>query len=178
MGAWKVVADSDRYRSLLPSDEECAAALFQKFDGRRLGRSWKPLRVKLHKVGKAGDFPALASHIPVFNEKALLVLGPLLQGSVEALPLDCDEGSFFAINILAVIDCLDLANSEVTRFSTGEILSIDRYALFEEYIPDTALFKLPQERLRHPFATNAFRKAVRKHSFKGLEFEEVSKGAQ
>lgn len=77
--------DSDTYDSLAlvksKDYDKC-----KEFTGEDLASSWRPVSARIQK-GKRGDFPSLASHIPVFSKRALDAFGQLLSDDIEVLPL-------------------------------------------------------------------------------------------
>lgn len=52
--------------------------------------------------------------IPVFSKKALAFLQPLLQDSVEILELLFDEGDYYGINEIAILDVVDYGNPNIS----------------------------------------------------------------
>ena len=61
-----------------------------------------------------GNFPyLLSSGILACSGKAWSFLKPLIAHNVEAFQLMCDEGEFYALNILDVIDCLVYSHSHI-----------------------------------------------------------------
>lgn len=55
---------------------------------------------------KLSDAPGFT--IPVFSKNALAVLQPLLQDSVEILELLFDEGDYYGINVISVLDVVEV----------------------------------------------------------------------
>ena len=84
MAVYKLIQDSDTYDSLLVDRE--TDRLFDEF-GKSQGQTWRPLHVEVYSVGQAGDFPSLRRDVPIFSERAWQTLRPLIESSVEALPL-------------------------------------------------------------------------------------------
>ena len=167
-----ITPDSDTYDSLLPSNPKDWSA-FDLLIGKSLAEQWLPVNVQRMKSGKSGDFPSLANHVPVFSIRALQVLGPLLEDSIEALPLACKGHSFYAINVLKVLDCLDKDKSEITWLPSGGAMFIDRYVLKKDYIKGQHIFKMVEMVLRRPIVSEMFKKTVEQASLEGLIFEEI-----
>ena len=138
-----------------------------------MATSWTPWKVELGRPEgyenlPMGDFPLLAFHVPVFNERAAERLQPLLVGNGELLPLLCDEGSFFAYNVTTVLDALDIEKSIVIRFADGGIQDVIRH----EFVPEkliSPIFKIPQ--VPDVFVTDEFQDAVIKHELEGFHFK-------
>ena len=77
------------------------------------------------------DFPLMAFHVPVFNERAAGLLRPLLIDNGERLPLLCDERTYFAHNVTTVPEALDLEKSSVIHFTSGRIMDITRHEFLQ-----------------------------------------------
>src|SRR5690349_15491728 len=87
-----------------------------------LGSAWQSVPVQVEvDTGVMGDFPGLASHskIPVFSEQAWKSLESVIGPFVEGLPLRCKAGIFFAINVLAIEDCLDEKKTVFARLASN-----------------------------------------------------------
>jgi hypothetical protein len=168
-------ADANRYESLLPSDRSNSLDVFQRFDGTPMGSSWVPWTVELARPNgyedlPIGDFPSMATNVPVFSERAVASLESLLLERGELLPLVCKEGSYFAYNITTVLDALDIEKSSVIRFKSGRIMDITRHEFFPAKVT-SSIFKLPQVPLMDVFVTDEFRDAVSRHELKGFIFK-------
>jgi hypothetical protein len=174
MSVYKLVPDGDSYDSLLYDEQDDTVSIDRQFNGQPLARSWIPVRVKIYSVGQRGDFPELGSHIPVFSERAWRILEPLIGASVEALPLACDEGTFLAINVTDVADCLDHERSSISRFSDGRVMWVDSHVFKEGCVGDRNIFKIPESRLAAVFVSEKFKKAVEDTGLEGLIFRQVA----
>src|SRR5947209_3219006 len=108
MTVWEIIQDSNNYNSILLSDHNDWPTL-EKFAGQSLKISWQAIDVYTpeEEIHLSGDFPALTRRVPVFSEKTLMALQPLLADSIEALPLKYGEHFLYAINALRIVDCLD-----------------------------------------------------------------------
>lgn len=172
MSYYEIIPDSDTFHSLLLRNRK-DNEIYYAFDGRSLADSWKPLPVKIYRAEKEGDFPQLVLHIPVFSPKALKVLSPLIEGTAEVLPLDCPNREFYAINVLAVLDCLDVERSEIVKISTGKIMDILRYTFVPDRIGDANIFKVRELPLRNVFVSERFKSAVENSGLEGIKFSKV-----
>lgn len=172
MGFYIAIPDSDEFDSLVtvnPEDWD----VFERFNGRPLASSWVPVPVKIYPGKRRGDFPSLISYVPVFSEKALQILEPLVGSSIEALPLQCKKGSFYAINVLDLAAALDLERSEIVRFSDGGIMDVERHVLKEDLLAGKNIFKLAEMPRDRVFVSEAFKKSVEENGLKGLIFRPV-----
>jgi hypothetical protein len=124
---------------------------------------------------EVGDFPSLATHVPVFSEAALSVLGAELQRCGEVLPLDCPCGRYYAFNVTRILDVLDTARSDIRIFkATGRVQRIARYAFRDEEIGGEFIFKIPQVPLMDVFVTDRFVKLVKEAGLRGFLFLAVA----
>jgi len=153
------------------------------FDGSLFGASWKPLLVELVDESPylCGDFATLETVLGVLvcNEKAITCLLPCLNEEIEILPLTVvnHSESYFIINILNVVDCLNEARSRIIRsVFSGRIIAIEEYDFFDAKINNALLFKVPQVVRKTVFSTSAFKGIVQDNRLSGLEFRPVTRG--
>jgi hypothetical protein len=104
----------------------------------RISNKSKPVR----------DFIAWMLDAPAVSERARSKLEAHLGERVEFLPLIHVKGvQVYAVNVLNMIDCLDIARSEVAFSASkpGRVVSVIRFALDERKIPsDPVIFKVPE----------------------------------
>jgi hypothetical protein len=155
-------ADANRYEGLLPSDRSNSHEVFRRFDGTPMGTSWVPWKVEVarpegYESLPLGDFPLMATHVPVFSERAVALLEQLLIENGELLPLLCEEGSYFAYNVTTVLDALDVQKSSVVRFHNGRIMDITRHEFFPPKVT-SSIFKIPQVPRMDVFVTLNFKR--------------------
>ena len=137
-----------------------------------LAETWKSLPVQLDDVtGVMGDFPGLAgfSNIPVFSQRAWEALEALVGPHVEALPLRYKSSPFFAINVLAIEDCLDEEKTEFGRLSNNKIYCVEKYVFKRDFTPQSPIFWVKQVQ-DEVLVSDAFRKEVKKNGLTGLEW--------
>ncbi|HMK34583.1 MAG TPA: DUF1629 domain-containing protein, partial [Desulfomonilaceae bacterium] len=72
-----------------------------------------------------------------------------------------------------VVDALDEPRSEVERFDSGRIMSIEEYSFIEERLLGVVVFKLPQRPLGWPYVTDPFVERVQAAKLKGFRFRPV-----
>ena len=175
MKIWKLDCDVDHYENLA-SCGYFDLDLMQSFDGRSKINNWTPLKVEpMYSRKRAfSNTPGFLSHIPVFDEKAVSVLKDFLNGNAEILPLDCNVGKFYAINVTNVIDCIDYEKSTYKTFRDGKrIMSFSEYVFDTDKVPTADLFKLKDEPLKRPFVSDNFKNAVAQSGLTGFKFELV-----
>lgn len=104
-----------------------------RFDGHELKWGWKPLAVQRMEPEKKlplSDTPGFT--IPVFSKRALEVLQPYLQDSAEILELVFDEGDYYGINVIAVLDVVDYERANYINFNnSNRIMVFTKYAFKE-----------------------------------------------
>jgi hypothetical protein len=165
------------YRPLIVEKEEDCDELL-KFDGTSLRQTWQPIKV-VYDTGDfgdlpKGDFPLLATHIPVFTSRASEALADLLDQHGELLPLKCRGAILQAYNVTTVVDILDFKRSKIKRFpSSGRIMNIERQVFYTENLPaSTPIFKIPQTPLMDVFVTKQFVDQVKRLKLTGFSFEQ------
>lgn len=139
--------------------------------GRRLWAEWTAPAVRTTRRVKSplSDFPHFWPTIPVFSERALAAVSPLLGDRVEALPFAVEGQSLYLINVLDVVDCLDAEQSTICRnIATGHIESVVRYTFHPERVAGHHLFRIPQTAELEVLVSSAFRDAVRANELTGF----------
>lgn len=171
-------ADANNYRNLVfANDDDWPIVYSYNGDGIRI--NWKPISVvyladETNGQLPIGDFPSFQTHIPVYSGRAVEALYPLLSSSGEILPLNSEEGTFFAHNVTNVFEVLDEPRSMIRRFSDGKVMNIEKHAFTKEKLDGVGIFKIPEERLGRVFVSEKFVVKVEQSGLKGFLFEKVS----
>ncbi len=118
------------------------------------------------------DAPWFSSDVLVFSERAIDALEPLLTQNGELLRLNCSDRSLWAFNP-TLIDALDVEHSTVRRFSSGKLMTIQKYVFFPDAIGRAAAFKIPNRRASPTFLEHAFVERWSSAGLVGLEFEQI-----
>lgn len=174
MKIWHLFSDVDHYENLVPVSEFSAEEI-QAFDGRELKSSWKPLpvrRMEPQKKLELSDFPGFT--IPVFSEKAVSILDPLIKNSSEKLEL-VFEKKYYGINVTTVLDVIDYEHSQyLTYKGSNRIMVFEKYAFLNNGLLDGVnIFKIVDEPRRWPFVSDIFKKTVEKNNLTGFKFRLV-----
>lgn len=175
MAVWEITFDSDTFQHLeVPSSENLA--WMDTFIGDSLVNVWQPITVSIswdrNKI--QGDFPSIGGAPPVFNERALHFLQPLIQNDIEALPLICPTEKLYAINIIKVLDCLDKEKSQIKYLSSGRVMRIERYVFKEGCLADSNIFKIPEQIKNRHYVSDAFKSMVEMKNLKGMVFKQIA----
>ena len=108
------------------------------------------------------------------SEKAVELLRPLMDETVEVLELDFEE-KYYAINVTTVLDVIDYEKSKYKTFkSSGRIMRFEKYVFRD--IPTLRkynIFKIPDETNSAPFVSERFKKLVEDSGLEGFKFELV-----
>lgn len=152
------------------------------FDGRSHIKGWKPIKVKKMEPDKdepkdlpLGDVPNL-SFAPAFSKRSIDALYNLIKDDVEILDLNCDEGEFYCINIIKILDVIDRKNSIYKTFNDGKrIMRFIKYSfVLNSDIKNANIFKIEEHKHSNmPFVSEAFKKCVEDNKLEGFVFEEV-----
>lgn len=171
---WQIRAESDVYDNLIPRDPPGAERALRGFCGPAIGSSWVPLEVEVLPCIRSGDFPSLASHVPVFSQRALSVLAEMIRGDAEVLPLIEKSRRWYAINVFIAPGVLDSERAEVDRYEgSGRVHHIRRYAFHRHALEDHCLFKLAELPLSWPLVREPFKDLVERNRLEGLRFVRV-----
>lgn len=125
---------------------------------------------------KLKDFILGYSQAPFVSEIVKNAINENFEGLVEFHWIGkIKEKDYFVMNVVNLLDCLDLKQSEINWGSDGdEILGIRKFVFRDEMrqiIQNTPVFKVPQ----HPFpifVNNQFVELVRQYNFTGIGFED------
>lgn len=171
MKIWMLDCDVDKYENLM-WEEGLDINEVNSFDGREKAKEWNPIKVKRMYDREFSNTPGFSSHIPVFDADAKNVLQDLLEGDAEVLPLDCDAGDFFVINVTRVLDCVDYEKSSYKTFRDGKrIMRFINYVFKSDRVASHHIFKIPDESLRRPFVSDEFRNRVLESGLTGFVFK-------
>ena len=106
----------------------------------------------------------------VFNAHAVSVLSPLMGSAVELLPLRCEEGEFWVLNVLRVLDCLDRERSVFTYWQNGKIKGVREYVFQTGCLEGRTIFRMPEDNYAIIYVSQVFKDLVDEHDLRGLNF--------
>ena len=172
---YQLTADANRYENLVLVKEDDYDVLIDHFNGEVMAGFWVPLKTvvlldRQHRNRPSSDFPSLGGTVPVFGKRAVMKLEDLLRANGELLPLDCEEGSYYAFNVTTIADVLDEEGSEVLRFDDGGVMHIACYEFLPDRARDLTVFKLPQMREAYVYVTDRFVERVEAAGLTGFRF--------
>jgi hypothetical protein len=184
MAVWEYTEDVDNYQTVLPENKDDNRLItIDHLHGKPFPKPWKPLSVyypsredlvagderALWKPGdvRRGEFPCIGGTVPVFTERAVNALLPLIEDNVEVLPLACEEDKLYIINVIDVVDCLDKERSKLKRFSSGGVMRVEHYVFIKEAIRGKHMFKIPELHVA-VYVSDAFKSAVEENCLEGL----------
>lgn len=176
MKIWKLNFELDEYDNLKFA-KEFSIDEIRLFNGSSQKDHWQIKEVVRIEPGKRlelSDAPGLLPNLPVFSERAVRVLSRFLEDTSELLPLANNEKSFFAINIVKVLDCVDHEKSQYKLFRDGKrIMRFIKYSFDKSKIQGCHLFKIIDEPLGSPFVSDEFRELVIRSGLTGFVFKLV-----
>jgi len=140
---WAFPLDNDDYE------------VFAELAGRRLGDSWKPVRMELLRwmrgerplsgsFRRHADMPWIGSEVLLLRDEAVDVVGEILRPHGEVLPLDCGRARMAVFTASPVAGVLDHSRSSIERLSTGTIFRIRRPAFRLSVLGNVKAFALPE----------------------------------
>ncbi|WP_158534228.1 hypothetical protein [Paracidovorax avenae] len=110
--------------------------------------------------------------IPTFSEKAIQSLGKLLVENGEFAPIEMDEPiRYSAFNTTKIVDILDEDKSEIVRFRSGGVMSVEKYVLLDSVTSVPPIFKIPQTRRNTVYVNEDFVLCAREHALTGFNFK-------
>jgi hypothetical protein len=177
-------APLDGFEWVLPIDDRDFEVFGEFDDGMPRGSTWRPVRVRLlHEDEGQGpfetsDLPWLGDDVLVLRSRAVDSLATALRDAGELLPLACDEAELWVLNPLSIVDALDESGSDIVRFSTGRVMTVDRWSFDPDRLGSAGIFKVPQL-MRGPLLfSESFVESVAAAGLRGIEFNEVWPGTR
>ena len=149
------------------------------FDGRSLITGWEPIPIKriTEDEGQqwiSGDFPSTEVGDLALNRKARDAIGRYLEPYGELLPLLCDDGEFWTLNVTCIIDALNEKRSVIHRSTQdGSILLIRKYIFRPDPLVGAFIFRLPQYARNCIFVTTPFVELIKSSGLTGLTFKQI-----
>lgn len=144
------------------------------WDGSPRSDGWDPIPMVLVTADHRGeleptDFPATGSLALALSARAADALDEMLRAHGELLPLQLDQGEFYAFNTTAVLDALDMERSELRRFaSSGRLMNIERYAFIPAELAKAPIFRLSVRR-QDELVTDSFVQRVHAAGLSGFD---------
>jgi hypothetical protein len=140
--------------------------------------TWQPISMEIIHEDEGrkfleSDAPWLGSHALIFRQTTVQAMSQLLNEFGELLPLQCDEAELSLFNATQILDALDESASSIVRFSTGRVMTIERYVFHPEITKDRHIFKIPNLRASPTFVSNEFVGLWKSSGLKGLGFTKV-----
>lgn len=184
MQVYIMAPDANHHQNLVPTEKE-AFERFREFNGLPLSNPSMTIRVRIlrdndrNRALPKSDFPSLASHIPVFSQRAVAVLQDVLTANGELIQLDCVdcEEPYFAFNVTTMVQALDVEHSRLKRFeSSGRIMRVIQYCFYPERLAGLTVFKLSELPLQNVFVTDPFVQRVQEGNLTGFRFQPVWEG--
>ena len=171
---WLLYLGGKKKLSLIPHDLDYFKT---HFVGQPMKHDWQPPPVTIHgKSLRLCDFVVWMAKAPVCSEKAKLSLEPVIGSFVEFLLLTELRGKpYYAMNVLKIVDCLDVARSEIDYFDHDpkRISAINTFAFLPDRVENVPIFRVPQPTSR-VFVTQKFADVVVANKLVGASFADPS----
>jgi hypothetical protein len=143
----------------------------------RLADQWVPIKVEIaNPKAPCSDFPSIQGP-PVFSARAGDALREFLGPNGELLPLDCagDGGPFHAYHVTAVIDALDLDDTDADWRDPDAKTSarfFRRMSFRADRLSGASVFQIPQD-LHSVWVTDGLVQRVAQARLLGFRFTKV-----
>jgi len=162
---------SDDACTLMPV-REAEGDAFERLGGRAIDpNSWPKIAVRVVRDGSGGteatDFGLVWTE-PALNFRTVEALSDILRANGQILPLLSENGDYCVYNVTTLLDALDEDRSVLKRFSSGGIMSVQRFVFRPQVIAAYPIFKIPQLPRAHTFITDAFLRRVKTARLTGL----------
>ncbi|WP_202081757.1 imm11 family protein [Caldalkalibacillus salinus] len=172
MKIWLLNNNIDGYEYFGYKNEKDAKVFTFGFRGNRMADQWEKVELVTYENGKESDFPGFPT--PIFSSTAKQVLDEIISGAVEFLPIYHKNGTYYALNVINIVNGLDYNKSLLIRDKELDIVNdVKRYSFIEDVVRVESIFKLPEFRATRIFVTDLFKKRVEETGLVGFEFHEV-----
>ncbi|TPG68690.1 hypothetical protein EEL31_09235 [Brevibacillus laterosporus] len=120
--------------------------------------------------------------MPVCSKHVLTVLNPLIEDSIEWLPIKVlrfnkavDDDLFFILHVTNIINALDHEKASLKYFSSEprRLMKINEYSFHLDQLKNQHIFKLTEFPKNEIFVSDQFKDLVLQHQIQGWEFIEV-----
>lgn len=167
--------------------EPCADVEDQyMFQNGKIIKEWEPMQFEcdLRKGSVVIEYLGNSFGWDIFSEKALELLGDLINNDVQLLPVKVinkatgqEIGKYFVVNVLPFLDALDLENSVYNYYDIDidgrkeKWLSVIKYGIKKAKVAEHHIFRL-KESSSDVFVSEKFKKIVEKTKCWELTFRE------
>lgn len=165
--------DSTRFTTLASTLHE--RKRIHKACGCRIGAGWRPPQVEVRRESKRplGDFPLLWIGTPVFSERALEALTPLLGDAIEPLPMKIADQMYYVLCDQYPAHCglpRSGAIKSDEKLRDGSSQCGFPLCLREDAVANHHIFKIPELGDTKVFISAAFREKTEPAGLVGLQF--------
>lgn len=180
MKIYRVSTDDDC--QILVNDERSPAKkdiVYSLGIGKKFNGKWVTPKLRIYNpLEKKPNFYYFASGSFVVDEKTCDIFQSIFEMAGELLPVNCTDFKGYLLNITQCVNCLDHDFCEYEKDSdTGEDLYLKKVVFQKSMIPESTLFKIPEDNGVDIFTTEGmgireeFKEMYEKHKMKGLKFE-------
>ena len=172
---WKL-GNTDGTGLLLP-EAKWTYDMFMSFDGRSHLVGWSAPKLVIcedEPYGDIGDAPSFPHLLPLLlSARGVDLLSDLIADDIELLPVRCDVGDYWFVNVTTVLDCINIEKSSYETFRSGEIMRFCEYWLKDEVMEGHNIFLSSEEKRAAIFVSDAFKERVEECGITGFSFNLV-----
>lgn len=119
------------------------------------------------------DFPWLGEQTLVMRQAAADVIGPLVEGQAELLPLQASDAELWMLHVMEARNALDFDRSDLVQFSSGRIMTIREHTFVASSLEGVRCFKIPQMPSGSVYFTGELVEAIEAAGLSGFAVREV-----
>ncbi len=180
MEVYKIKPDVNQFQSFLPVDDAIWKTDVLKFDGNSKLQTWQPPPVYVLYPKKAlGNFFRISAGAFAFDSAADEMIRGVCEMAGELLPLPYKGETYFVLNVLECIDCLDGDSSKWTLTAGGDRIGVAKYMFYKNRFSESSIFKIPETARGELLTVSGrdedveFKSIVERAGLKGILFEKV-----
>lgn len=152
---------------------------FENFKfGVSLKENWIPLKMSYHDVGRHSDFVYRLNGALFVSDKAKEMIDSFVsKNDIEFLPVHTNEGEYYTLNVLNVLDCIDENKSVEDRLPSGKLVGYKEMEFICDAVKDQPIFrvKMPQNDtiLTEIFVSDQVRNLILDSDLKGYQLTDI-----
>ncbi len=116
------------------------------------------------------DIFSFRAGAPVLSDRAKCALEKVTSGCVEWLSADLKKHRVWILNVVNVLNCLDLGNSEYQTAGDGFVRRVNKHAFLKSAVDEVNIFKIRETPDRPIYVSDRFVDAVFAAELEGFSF--------
>lgn len=122
---------------------------------------------------KSADCPWYTGSGLALRERAMHAVKDLVESCGELLPFSVEGEPFYFVNARIISGALDMEKSDISRFTSGRIMSINKPVFYAQKLEGLALFRLSEISVSVLYLGESFVRRWNEAGLTGIRFEKL-----